>query len=32
MRALGPFVILTTLAVFLTGLLLLIDGPSGPAC
>jgi hypothetical protein len=28
MRALGPFVILTTLAVFLTGLLLLIDGPS----
>lgn len=29
MRALGPFVILTTIAVFFTGLLLLIDGPSG---
>src|SRR5579863_5161908 len=27
MRILGPFVILTTLAVFFTGLLLLIDGP-----
>jgi hypothetical protein len=30
MRALGPLVILTTLAVFLTGLLLLVDGPSAP--
>src|SRR5579863_1777311 len=28
MRMLGPLVILTTLAVFFTGLLLLIDGPS----
>jgi len=28
MRALGPFVLLTTVAVFLTGLLLLIDGPT----
>lgn len=28
LRALGPLVILTTLAVFLTGLLLLVDGPS----
>src|ERR1700749_2374372 len=27
MRVLGPFVILTTVAVFFTGLLLLIDGP-----
>ncbi len=27
MRLLGPFVILTTIGVFLTGLLLLIDGP-----
>lgn len=27
MRALGPFVVLTTVAVFLTGLLLLVDGP-----
>ncbi|HEX3803614.1 MAG TPA: hypothetical protein VHV75_12325 [Solirubrobacteraceae bacterium] len=30
MRALGPLVILSTLAVFFTGLLLLIDGPSAP--
>jgi hypothetical protein len=30
LRALGPFVILTTLAVFFTGLLLLLDGPSAP--
>lgn len=28
MRVLGPFVILTTLGVFFTGLLLLIEGPS----
>jgi hypothetical protein len=28
MRAIGPLIILTTLAVFLTGLLLLVDGPS----
>ena len=28
LRALGPFVILATLAVFFTGLLLLIDGPT----
>ena len=28
LRALGPFVVLTTLAVFFTGLLLLIDGPT----
>jgi hypothetical protein len=28
MRALGPFVILTTVAVFFTGLLLLLDGPN----
>ena len=32
MRVLGPFVILTTLAVFFTGLLLLIDGPGAPGC
>ncbi len=30
MRALGPVVILTTLAVFFTGLLLLVDGPGSP--
>jgi hypothetical protein len=30
MRMLGPFVILSTVGVFLTGLLLLIDGPSAP--
>jgi hypothetical protein len=30
MRALGPLVILSTLAVFVTGLLLLLDGPSAP--
>ena len=29
MRMLGPFVILTTVAVFFTGLLLLLDGPAG---
>ena len=31
MRMLGPFVILSTLAVFFTGLLLLIDGPGAPS-
>ncbi len=31
MRMLGPLVILSTLAVFLTGLLLLIDGPAAPS-
>jgi hypothetical protein len=31
MRMLGPLVILATVAVFLTGLLLLIDGPSAPS-
>ncbi len=30
MRVLGPAVILTTVAVFFTGLLLLIDGPGAP--
>jgi len=30
LRMLGPLVILTTLTVFVTGLLLLIDGPSAP--
>ena len=30
MRVMGPFVILTTLGVFFTGLLLLIDGPGAP--
>jgi hypothetical protein len=30
MRMLGPFVILSTVAVFFTGLLLLIDGPGAP--
>ena len=30
MRALGPVVILTTVAVFFTGLLLLVDGPGAP--
>ena len=30
MRMLGPFVILTTLGVFFTGLLLLVDGPGAP--
>jgi hypothetical protein len=30
MRMLGPFVILTTLGVFFTGLLLLLDGPGAP--
>jgi hypothetical protein len=30
LRALGPLMILTTLAAFLTGLLLLLDGPSAP--
>jgi hypothetical protein len=28
MRVLGPFVVLTTVAVFFTGLLLLVDGPN----
>jgi hypothetical protein len=31
LRMLGPLVILTTLTVFLTGLLLLLDGPSAPS-
>ena len=31
MRMLGPLVILSTVAVFLTGLLLLIDGPAAPS-
>ena len=31
MRMLGPFVILSTLGVFFTGLLLLIDGPGAPS-
>jgi hypothetical protein len=31
MRMLGPLVILSTLAVFFTGLLLLIDGPGAPS-
>ena len=31
MRALGPLIILTTLAVFFTGLLLLVDGPNASA-
>ena len=31
MRMLGPLVILTTLVVFFTGLLLLIDGPGAPS-
>jgi hypothetical protein len=30
LRVLGPLVILTTLTVFLTGLLLLLDGPGAP--
>lgn len=30
MRMLGPFVILSTVAVFFTGLLLLLDGPGAP--
>jgi hypothetical protein len=30
MRVMGPFVILSTLGVFFTGLLLLIDGPGAP--